>query len=116
VPVLHCCVGRLLGLAGGQPLVSTFCGALRRPCRVFVTVTQGYLARLVALAKKQNVPGLGLRSDLVDLIDLLRVSSVEVVEAIVKWRRGLVGSVSIFLPSHTPKTPRTLASSQVRGI
>ena len=75
---------------------------------VTVTVNQGYLARLVALAKKQNVPGLGLRSDLVDLIDLLRVSSVEVVEAIVKWRRGLVGGVSIFLPS---ETPRTLASS-----
>ncbi len=85
-------------------------------CRVFVTVNQGYLARLVALAKKQNVPGLGLRSDLVDLIDLLRVSSVEVVEAIVKWRRGLVGGVSILLPSDAPKTPRTLASSQLRGV
>jgi hypothetical protein len=29
-------------------------------------------------------------ADLVDLLDLMRVASVEVVEAIVKWRRGLV--------------------------
>ena len=55
-----------------------------------ILLREGYLARLQALAKKQNVPGLPLRTDLVDLIDLIRVAGVDVVEAVVKWRRGLV--------------------------
>jgi hypothetical protein len=71
-------------LCAARPISSVCCAC----CAALAA--QGYIARLVAVAKKQNVPGLGLRADLVDLVDLLRLSSVEVTEAIVKWRRGLV--------------------------
>jgi hypothetical protein len=51
---------------------------------------EGYLKRLQSLARKQANEGGAVRPDLVDLLDLMRVASVEVVEAVVKWRRGLV--------------------------
>lgn len=55
-----------------------------------ILLREGYLKRLQSLAKKQASEGGAVRPDLVDLLDLMRVASVEVVESIVKWRRGLV--------------------------
>jgi hypothetical protein len=55
-----------------------------------ILLREGYLKRLQSLARKQANEGGAVRPDLVDLLDLMRVASVEVVEAVVKWRRGLV--------------------------
>lgn len=51
-----------------------------------VLLREGYLRRLTDLSKQSQKilePGLG------DLLDILRISSVEVVEAINEWRGGL---------------------------
>lgn len=58
-----------------------------------ILLREGYLKRLQALAKKQVQEGGSVRPDLIDLLDLMRVATVEVVEAVVKWRRGLVSDL-----------------------
>lgn len=55
-----------------------------------ILLREGYLKRLSALARKQASDGGAVRPELVDMLDLIRVATVEVVEAVVKWRRGLV--------------------------
>eukprot|EP00520_Triparma_pacifica_P008455 CAMPEP_0118666812 /NCGR_PEP_ID=MMETSP0785-20121206/19428_1 /TAXON_ID=91992 /ORGANISM="Bolidomonas pacifica, Strain CCMP 1866" /LENGTH=2849 /DNA_ID=CAMNT_0006561175 /DNA_START=172 /DNA_END=8724 /DNA_ORIENTATION=+ len=55
-----------------------------------VLLREGYLRRLVELGKESShtlSPGLG------DLLDIIRISSVEVVEAIAEWRKGLTKPV-----------------------
>ena len=55
-----------------------------------VLLREGYLRRLHDLGKESQQalsPGLG------DLLDILRISSVEVVEAITEWRKGLTKTV-----------------------
>ena len=55
-----------------------------------VLLREGYLRRLVELGKEAThtlSPGLG------DLLDIIRISSVEVVEAIAEWRKGLAKPV-----------------------
>jgi len=55
-----------------------------------VLLREGYLRRLVELGKESThtlSPGLG------DLLDIIRISSVEVVEAITDWRKGLTKPV-----------------------
>ena len=48
-----------------------------------------------------------VRSDNIDLLDLMRVAGMEVVEAIVKWRRRLVTDSPPFKRTHSfPSVPQ----------
>ena len=57
---------------------------------VGLTIMQGYLARLQGLSKEQAVHDHPVRSDTIGLLNLMRDAGMEVVEAIVKWRCGVV--------------------------
>lgn len=54
-----------------------------------IILREGYLEKLRFIFKKEKERTL-LRHEVVDLLDLLRVSTVETVEAIAKWRRTLL--------------------------
>jgi hypothetical protein len=54
-----------------------------------ILLREGYLKRLQHAARRRGGQT-ALRADVIDLLDLLRTSTVEVVEAIAKWRRTLV--------------------------
>ena len=54
-----------------------------------ILLREGYLKRLQHSARRRGGQT-ALRADVIDLLDLLRTSTVEVVEAIAKWRRTLV--------------------------
>ena len=56
-----------------------------------ILLREGYLQRLKVMA---DAPNFAVTSEVVDLLDLLRLCTVEVVEAIMKWRRGLVRRVA----------------------
>jgi len=52
-----------------------------------ILLREGYLQRIRQMTDQTNF---AVTSELVDLLDLLRLCTVEVVESIMKWRRGLV--------------------------
>lgn len=52
-----------------------------------ILLREGYLQRILQMTQRPNFT---VNSEIVDLIDLTRLCTVEVVEAIVKWRRGMV--------------------------
>jgi hypothetical protein len=54
-----------------------------------ILLREGYLKRLQHAARRKGGQT-ALRADVIDLLDLIRTSTVEVVEAIAKWRRTLV--------------------------
>ncbi len=54
-----------------------------------ILLREGYLKRLQHAARRRGGTT-ALRADVIDILDLIRTSTVEVVEAIAKWRRTLI--------------------------
>ena len=54
-----------------------------------ILLREGYLKRLQHAARRRGGQT-ALRADVIDLLDLIRTATVEVVESIAKWRRTLV--------------------------
>ena len=54
-----------------------------------ILLREGYLKRLQHAARRRG-GSTALRSDVIDILDLIRTSTVEVVESIAKWRRTLI--------------------------
>jgi hypothetical protein len=54
-----------------------------------ILLREGYLKRLQHAARRRGGTT-ALRADVIDILDLIRTATVEVVEAIAKWRRTLI--------------------------